>query len=319
MYQQLEPLDLKSCRLALITNGGAGKKDAHRNGLIVHDTLRPLVQDLREIPVRNGAMITQVARQAIAEGFDVVAGLGGDGTQAAIANAVTNSGAAMAVLPGGTFNYFARELGLDTMEKALAAISSGQILARDVGQVNDRIFLNNASLGLYPKILDTREDIYHRWGRSRFAAYWSVLVGLRDLYRPMRLTVRSQGLSRDYVTHLAFVARSAFQLESLGLEGAEAVRAGKFVLFIAKAQSRGGLVGGSMRLALGRVARGDDFELVVGDDVVLETGHMKRKVALDGEQGPMTMPLNLRVLPNALRIVAPAIENKPVDLAGKVA
>ncbi|MEF3048104.1 diacylglycerol/lipid kinase family protein [Pseudotabrizicola sp. L79] len=315
MYDRQEALDLSRCRVALIVNGKAGKRDAQDRLHKIRTTLEPVVGELMLCPVRKGAEIAPAARAAVAQGADVVAALGGDGTQAAVAGALVNSGAAMAVLPGGTFNYFARELGVETMDQALDALMRGQVLARDVGQINDRIFLNNASIGLYPHILASRETIYRRWGRSRVAAYWSVLVGLRNLRRPMRLQVASEGELREFVTPMAFVARSAFQLESLGLDGAEAVRNGQFALFVARGQSRRALIAASVRLAMGRMARGEDFDLVVADGFQIQTTQKRKRVALDGEQGRLSAPLSLQVLRGALRVIAP-VDTAKAALAG---
>lgn len=298
-------IDLSRAKLCLILNNKAGKKDAAAQVDRISTILGPRVGNLTLRQIRDGRDIAQAARNAVADGADIVAGLGGDGTQAAIAGAVVNSGAAMAVLPGGTFNYFARELGLETLDQALAAVVDGTIVVRDVGQVNDRIFLNNASIGLYPHILRNREDVYRRWGRSRIAAYWSVLLGLRDMRRPMRLTVNLRGETRHFVTPMAFVARSAFQLDTLGLTGAEAVRQGQFALFVARGQSRIDIAAAALRLALGWTARGTDFDMVLADGFQIETDARQKRVALDGEQDKMAVPLRMQVLSGALRVFAP--------------
>lgn len=306
MKDVLDRPDLRHSRVVVISNGRAGKKDAEATIERISQVLRPKVKELRFLRVRHGSMLTATAAQAVSDGYQIIAALGGDGTQAAIANAVARTEAVMAVLPGGTFNYFGRELGFESCEAALDAILNGHVIRRDVGRVNDAIFLNNASVGLYPQILQNREDIYRRWGRSRLAAYWSVLAGLRDLRRPMRLRVYSDTQTHLFETHLAFVARSAFQLESLGLDGAEAVRNGKFALFIAKARTRREMLAGSLRLAAGRMVRGEDFDLVTADRFVLETNQKVKRLAMDGEQGRARTPLELQVVPGALKVMAPA-------------
>lgn len=304
------PLDLSRSRLALIYNAKAGKKDAAARAGAIRDALAPRVRAFEMIPIRNGRDITPSAQAAVRGGAEVVLALGGDGTQAAVANALVNSNATMGVLPGGTFNYFARELGLDSLETALDTILQGHVLHRDVGQVNGRIFLNNASLGLYPHILRSRENVYRRWGRSRMAAYWSVLLGLRDMRRPMRLRVTLNGQTHDFHTPMAFVARSAYQLDSLGLEGGEGVRRGQFALFLAKGQSRLEMATASLRLAMGLMKRDTDFDMVLADAFEIETDTRRKRVALDGEQGKMVSPLRMQVLKGALRVLVPP-EDQP--------
>lgn len=297
-------MDLAGSRVTLIVNDKAGRQDAEARAEEVRARIAPLVREFVLRPVRDGGQIAAAARAAAKEG-GIVAALGGDGTQSAVAGALAGSDAVMAVLPGGTFNYFARELGVETLDAALDALAAGHTARRDLGSVNDRIFINNASFGLYPHILRQREEIYRRWGRSRLLAYWSVLVTLADLREPMHLTVTAEGRERDFHTPLAFVARSAYQLETLGLDGAEAVRAGHFALFLAKNTSRAGLLAAALRLAAGQTVRGADFDLVLTDDLLIETRSPRKLVALDGEKERMAAPFRLRVLRDALRVIVP--------------
>lgn len=299
-----QTLDLAQSRITLIVNAKAGKKDADARVAQIRDRLEPVARAFLLRPV-EGRDIARTARAA-AQDSDIVAGLGGDGTQSAVAGALAGTDAVMAVLPGGTFNYFARELGVETLDDALTAVAGGRVARRDLGSVNDRVFLNNASFGLYPQILKQREEIYRRWGRSRIMAYWSVLVALRDLRDPMHLTVTVDGAPRDVHTPLAFVARSAYQLETLGMDGAEAVREGHFALFIAKGKTRADLAGAALRLAMGKMARGADFDMVVSDDMEIETRNPRKLVALDGEKETMTSPFRLQVLHDALKVIVPA-------------
>lgn len=307
MTTTLRDLDLSACKVALVLNGAAGKKDAHANEAKIRDTLMPVVREFVSYPVRKGTEIAAAAKRAAREGADVVIALGGDGTQSAVAGALAGSQTIMAVLPGGTFNYFARELGVgETLDTALATLTSGKVRRIDLGDVNGRTFLNNASFGVYPEILERREAVYKRWGRSRVAAYWSVLLTLWDMRAPMHLTLTLNGETRDYRTPLAFAARSAYQLESLGLEGANEVRAGQLALFLAKGHQPRPLMAAAFRLAFGKVARGQDFELLFADEILIETRQPRRLLAFDGEKERATGPFRLRVQRDALSVIVPA-------------
>lgn len=299
-------LDIGTARVALIANAKAGQKDAESRIEEIRARLAPRVAEFAIKPLRRGSEIAGTARDAANAGFDIIAALGGDGTQSAVAAALAGSRAVQAVLPGGTFNYLARELGVATMDEALDALLGGHVEARDLGQINDRLFVNNASLGLYPQILIRRESIYRRWGRSRIAAYWSVLREIRELRAPMRLTVIADGEEHHYRTPLAFIARSAYQLESLGLDGADAIRDGRFVLFLSKGHTRRALIAAAVRLALGQARTGTDFELVISDEIVVDSNKHRKWVALDGEKIPMPAPFRLKVLKGALRVCVPA-------------
>jgi len=299
--------ELSAFKVALVLNGASGKADAHANQDKIRNKLLPHVREFVIYAVSNGADIPKAAQRAVQEGADMVIALGGDGTQSAVAGALAGTTSVMGVLPGGTFNYFARELQVgETLDAALDTLIQGQVRRLDVGEVNGRIFLNNASFGVYPKILERREAIYKRWGRSRVAAYWSVLLTLWGMRDPMHLSVTLDGEHRDYHTALAFVARSAYQLENMGLEGADAVRAGKLVLFVAKGQGPRQLIAAAFRLVIGRTARGQDFDLLVADEIQIDSRKPRRLLAFDGEKERVNGPFNLRVRHEALSVIIPA-------------
>ena len=307
MTTTAQNLTLSDCKVALVLNGASGKADAHANEDKIREKLTPHVRAFVTYPVSNGANIARAAQRAALDGADVVIALGGDGTQSAVAGALAGSDTVMGVLPGGTFNYFARELQVgETLDAALETLISGSVRRMDVGEVNGRIFLNNASFGVYPKILERREAVYKRWGRSRVAAYWSVLLTLWDMRDPMHLSLTLDGKKRDFHTPLAFVARSAYQLENMGLEGADAVRDGKLVLFLAKGHAPRQLIAAALRLAIGKVVRGQDFDLLIADEILIETRQPRRLLAFDGEKERATGPFKLRVMRDALSVIVPA-------------
>jgi len=313
MFHSPSVTDLSECRVALVVNGAAGKKDGQSQQGTIREKIAPRVREFTICSVTKGNRIADAAKQAAKDGADIVVALGGDGTQSAVAGALAGGTAVMGVLPGGTFNYFARELGVgDTVDAALDTLLAGHVRQMDLGEVNGRIFLNNASFGVYPEILERREAIYRRWGRSRMAAYWSVLVTLWDTRDPMTMAVTMDGETRQIRTSLAFAARSAFQLESLGLEGADAIREGRFALFLAKGQKRHELVATAFRLAFGKVAAGRDFDMVTAEEIMIETRKARRLLAFDGEKERMEGPFRLRVHHGALSVIvpAPAAENQ---------
>lgn len=306
MQQQTDGFDLRQARVCVVLNRGSGKKKHAALRDMLHDRLAPACGDFTLRESRRGRDLPDLARRVATEGFDLVIAAGGDGTQSAVAGALAGKDVVMGVLPGGTFNYFARDLGVgETIEDALDTILDARVAAVDVGDVNGLIFLNNVSLGAYPQILKTREGIYKRWGRSRLAAYWSVLVALRRLRRPMQLVARVDGESRRYTSALVFVARSAYQMDSFGLEGADAIRDGQLAVLIAKARRPLPLMRSALRLALGKSARDDDFDLILTDDLTIETPKTRQLVAHDGEKTVLSSPFRLLVRHGALKLLMP--------------
>lgn len=306
MADSADKFDLTRCRLCVIRNRGSGKEndDAVRQ---IEAALRPHVAAFQMRQTDRGEELADMARKAVEDGFDVIVADGGDGTQSAVAGALAGTDAIMGVLPGGTFNYFARDLGVgETLEDALETLCDSKPTHVDVGRIENLIFLNNVSLGAYPHILKTREGIYKRWGRSRLAAYWSVLVAMRRLRHPMRLTARVDGAEQTFTTALVFVARSAYQLDSFGLDGADDIRDGNFAVLIAKAKQPMPLMRSALRLAFGFSAKDSDFDLIITDELTIQTDKGRQLVAHDGEKTVMACPFHLAVWHDALRVLLPA-------------
>ncbi|WP_226623309.1 diacylglycerol/lipid kinase family protein [Alloyangia pacifica] len=255
--------------------------------------------------------ILDTARKAAGNGCAMVVAAGGDGTIGAVAAAAHEAGVPMGVIPQGTFNYFARGLDIpEDAEGAVRILASGRLREISLGEVNGEVFLNNASLGIYPLILRTREGVYQRWGRSRVAAYWSVVLALAGFRKPLRLQVEVDGRKTEMRTPLAFVANSAYQLEQFNLDGADAIRDGDFVLFTSKGTSRWELVRASLRLAMGKAQKGEEFGFVTGREITLHTHRPRALVARDGEKELMETPIRFRRRPEPLRVMVPA-ENVP--------
>lgn len=300
--------DLSRARVVAILNRRAGADDGDDVQAMLEERLAPACASFSVIRPAKGQNLTKLAAKAT-EDHDLVIAIGGDGTQAAVAQALADSGrdVAMGVIPGGTFNYFARDLGVgNTQEEAIETLLNARAEPVSVGDVNGKIFLNNISLGAYPEILERRENAYRRFGRRRFLAYWATLRTLMDLRHPLKLTAHVDGKTLEYQTALAFVAQSETQLESFGLQGAEEVKRDKLPLFIAKATSGRALIGAALRLALGRASHGEDFDLIIADDFVIDTDRPTRHVAHDGERSRVPAPLKLTIRKDALRVLVPA-------------
>ncbi|WP_274378903.1 diacylglycerol/lipid kinase family protein [Tabrizicola thermarum] len=167
--------------------------------------------------------------------------------------------AALAVLPLGTFNYFACGLNMpEDPEAAARAILSGQPHDIRVGTLNGRVFLNNVAIGLYPAILEEREATYARFRRYRFLAHIASLRTILRFQAPHRMDLYHDDTRMRIRTPMLFVARSAYQLDQFGLEGGEAISDDRFVVFLAHQQTRLGFLRLAWRLIRKRVDHGRD-------------------------------------------------------------
>ena len=292
--------------ILIILNPHSGKK---RSG----EKARQLREEVGNYPgrfvireVTEGSEIEAAVKRAVAEGYRTIAAAGGDGTICGVASALAGTGCRLGVLPLGTFNYFARGNGVpETVPEAVKVLAETPGRPVDIAEVNGRVFLNNASLGAYAKVLESRERIYRKYGRSRLAAYWSVIVALRNFRTRLRVTMTVDGEVHRFKTPMIFVANNAFQLELFNLDGADLIREGKLVALVAPDVGRWGLIAFAIRLALGGMDKGRDFELLAGRDIKVETRRRGATVARDGERERLRAPFGFLLQAEALELVAP--------------
>ena len=294
-------------RICVISNKGSGRSSREADAV---DAAMAVLGDRAMLWRVEGRDLDDAGAQAVAEGFGAIVAAGGDGTimsvAGAVAGAAQGAGRRFGVVPLGTFNYFARGLGIpEDPAGAAQVILDGHARPVSLGEVNGRLFLNNVSLGVYPAILRNREEVYRRWGRRRIAAHWSVAKTVLSLGRPLYLSLTTDGEASRVVTPLLFVARSAFQLEHFGLDGADCVAAGRMAVFVAPDTGRAGLFATAFRLVRGSTQAGRDFALACADEVTIAARSRHLTVACDGEKMRMRTPLRLRIHPDALEVFAP--------------
>jgi diacylglycerol kinase family enzyme len=252
-------------------------------------------------------LVTLAQRAAASDAGRVVAG-GGDGTINTVAAAMIDTGKTLGVLPFGTMNHFAKDLGIPLgLEGAVETIVAGHAVSVDVGEVNGRIFLNNSSLGLYPRIIQERER-QQRLGWGKWPAYvWAALGVLRrSPFLEIRLTVGGNAVPGR--TPFVFVGNNAYDMERFTIGSRACLDKGELSLYTTSHTGRLGLT----RLALGALVGGlrqdRDFLAFATTDAWVGTRHRRIRVALDGEVTIMEPPLHYRVRPKALRVLTPAIE-----------
>lgn len=302
--------------LTVILNPGSGKKAGTLSVEELEERVAALPFPTTVRHAKSGGDIARLAREALNSGTGPIVAAGGDGTICAVASVLAGTGRTMGVIPMGTFNFFARGLGIpEDVEGAVEVLQSGTPVPVTVGEVNGSLFLNNASIGAYPAILDQREGIYKRWGRSRIAAYWSVLAALATFHRPMTMKITVDGRELRRRSPLAFVAMSGYQLEQYELDGAEDVRAGRFALYVAPDTGGWGLLIHAVKLAWRRLRPGRDLELFTGREILIETRRKRRLVARDGEKEEMRNPFHFVARQDALSVLAPAPAPGEVDSA----
>ncbi len=260
---------------------------------------------------QSGEEIVELARRAVADQeVQIIVAGGGDGTVNAVASELIGTEKMLGVLPLGTLNHFAKDLNIPPdLEAAARNIIEGEATEVDVGEVNDRIFINNSSLGLYPSIVRHREQQQERLGRGKwFAAAWATFeVFRRYPLFSVRLSADGQEFRRR--TPFVFIGNNEYQMDAFNLGARSCLDAGQLSLHLTRDIGRMGLVRLAVSALFGRLREAKDFDALCTREVWIETHRKRLRVATDGEVNIMKTPLHYRVQPAALRVIAPKAVN----------
>lgn len=311
-------------RLHVLVNGAAGSvvdddqtvadveaAFASADGELDGDTVEATVEVVD--PADLADMVTRVWER---DRPDAVVIAGGDGTINAVAAAAVDSGAVLSVLPLGTFNHFAGDLGIpNELTAAAQAIATGSVRSIDVGEVNGRVFVNNSVLGAYPMMVVARERIQDvkGWGKVR-AVPVAVVHVLRNLPVHRLDLVGSEGYARQNVrTPFVFVGNGVFDNDPGTALARSSMDDGVLGVSVARVVSRWGMV----RAAVGTLVKGAeqarDLDHVQVAELTVRSRTGSTRVAFDGEVEKMAFPLHYRCRPGALKVLAPTLDDGAVD------
>jgi diacylglycerol kinase family enzyme len=291
----------------VIVNGGAGHGHDDQACEDLRAKFRAAGLNAELVLAKDGEEMIATARRALEGGAHMVAAGGGDGTINAVASVMVGSGVRFGVLPLGTLNHFAKDLGIPLdLDEAVRNLATGVPREVDVGEVNGRIFLNNSSLGLYPDIVRDREKQQRRLGRGKWpAALWATLAALRRYpFLSMRLTVKGETLARR--TPFVFIGNNRYTMQGLAIGERDCLDDGLLSLYVAQRPTRLGLLRFALDALRGKLGSERDFDVLEAAGFEIDTHRHRVHVATDGEVTVMNPPLRYRVRPGALTVMVPA-------------
>jgi diacylglycerol kinase family enzyme len=244
----------------------------------------------------------------VRENNKIIVAAGGDGTANGVASKLVNTEACLGILPMGTFNHLARDLGIPAgLNEAIALVGSGEQKSIDVGRVNDKIFLNNSSLGLYPKLVRYREE-RQRNGWRKSLALLQAIVSLTRRYSFLNMEMEIHGSRQLYKTPFVFIGNNEYEIERFNIGHRARLNAGSLSVYVARWGGRLGLIKLAWHaLVWGGLRQHKDFEEYKATKIEISTRKKFLRVALDGEVVTLSMPLRYKIIPQALRVIAPKV------------
>jgi diacylglycerol kinase family enzyme len=235
-----------------------------------------------------------------------IVAVGGDGTVSTLAQELADGSIPLGILPLGTLNHFARDLGLPLdIPGAIAVIVAGSTRQVDLGAANGRIFVNNSSVGLYPEMVRDRERQRRQSRRARWLAM--LLAIIRVLRRPpvRRLRILGAGWVKPRKTPFAFVGNNLYGLDLFTIGRRASLEDGMLCLFLADTIGARGLIRLILRAAFGRLEQSRDFERHCLAELTIDSRRRRLRVSFDGEIARLRPPIHYRSRPGALRVLAP--------------
>jgi diacylglycerol kinase family enzyme len=295
-------------KASVLLNAAAGLRPGQAPGEPAR--LRALFADhgmeaeVRELP---GPALLSAAREAAASNADVVVMGGGDGTMSAGAGGLAGTGRPMGLLPMGTLNHFARDLGVPTdLEEAVRTIADGAVREVDVAEANGRVFVNNSSLGLYPAAVSLREAWMDRGRRHKWLAMGRAALATMRWFPVVRVSLHVRESAVDVTTPMVFVGNNRYETRLFALGKRERLDEGELWVYLARDAGRLGFVRLAVRALTGRLDDSRDFLGLGLQEVVVHDRRGLLEVAFDGEVDHLAPPLRYRIRPRALRVIVPA-------------
>lgn len=251
-------------------------------------------------------LIPMLAREAVKDGLDLIVAGGGDGTISSVAEVATANGIPLGVIPLGTHNHFAKDLKIPLdFSQAVQTLAQGEPKAIDVGEINSHIFINNASIGAYPRIVEERGELIQRGQKRKslamLAATWKVFARAPLLF----VTLELDGERHFHATPFVFVGNNRYQGNLFSSRFRPSLQEGKLCVFVARCTGIGCLTRLAVSAMLNRLERSPDFEILVGEKLRVYMRRRMIRTSKDGEVLRMPTPLTFSIRKRGLQVIVP--------------
>jgi diacylglycerol kinase family enzyme len=293
--------------IAIVLNPSSGAARRPRLREELEALFRNAALDARIYEPADPRELSVAARESLEAHPEAVVAGGGDGTISAIAAVLAGTSTPLGVLPLGTLNHFAKDAGIPIdLEKAVLTIAARRTRHVDVGRVNDRVFINNASIGVYPSVVASRERL-RRQGHSKWVALALATAGV--LRRGGEVAIRLQGDRARIAarTPFVFVGNNEYLVEGFNLGARTRLDAGRLHAYFAPPVRTRDLPKLFTRALFGDPRRQRALQSMASTELWIDTPLTPSiNVACDGELLTLATPLHFQSWPGALTVFAPA-------------
>lgn len=299
--------------IEVIINASGGSFVENETERILIDAFAANGLDVNIRLAKSGDEIGKFANAAAESDAEIVVAGGGDGTIGSVAGAIYKSNKTFGILPLGTLNNFSKDLGIpQDIVGAVRVIAAGHTGEIDLAEVNGRIFINNSSIGLYPRIVRKREH-HQRLGKGKWnAAFWAAVQMFRRS-RFVRVRIEIDGKTFVRKTPFVFVGNNEYEMDLYNIGRRPAINAGKLSVYFLHHGGRMGVIKLLLKTLIGTVKQWHEFEAVMTESLTIDTKRGAIPVAFDGEVAALQTPLCYRSLPKSLKVIVPSPDPEEAD------
>ena len=260
-----------------------------------------------EIRSVNGKQVVAALDEAAASPADVVLAGGGDGTVSAAAGALMGKKKALAILPAGTMNLFARGLGIPLgLDAAIEAFADGEVREVDIATANGRPFVHQFSIGMHAKLVQLRSkmEFGSRLGKMRASAKAAYSTVMNPPKMDLKLTVGEA----EILTRTTGVGVTNNLFGEGHLPYADMPNGGVLGIYVNVAEQRAEILGFILSMARGKWRENPHVEVHQADRAILELSrtNTRMKAVIDGELVKLEKRTELLIHPGALKVLVPA-------------
>jgi YegS/Rv2252/BmrU family lipid kinase len=260
---------------------------------------------LEVVHVAQGLDCVSLIRDRMREGTRLFVAAGGDGTINAVIQPLVHTDAILGVIPAGTYNHFAKDLGIPlSWREALDVVVSGATRPIDTARINERFFVNNISMGLYPELVARREEKgrdYPRWKARLYAAF-----GTLQKFPHVAVTLDSEHHQEVIRTHVLMISNNGYDLSRLGIEAPRlALEEGRLSVYWLPHMPRLALTRFVAHYLAGRVRETPGFRSFRTSRIKVDSSKKHLHIGVDGEVVTMATPLLITIAPQSLSVKVP--------------
>jgi len=292
-------------KITIVTGESSGSTLPEEKERLIRDAFKDLNIQI-ELVILKSSEVEKKVKQLMDTDIDVIVAAGGDGTVSLIAGILAGSKTLLGVLPLGTLNHFAKDIGMPLdIKEAAEVIAKKNIKKIDMVEINGRRFINNSSIGLYPHIVKKRDKDQKINKSNKWLAMFFAAIETLKKFPTFNVTISSEGNAVHLTTSFVFVGNNKYKMEFFNPGIRDRLDEGLLTLCITRCKTRWCMIRLSFKAIFNMLHNEKDFEKYFVDEVTLNTRKNNLAISMDGEVVYMNSPLTYKIFPKLLSVIVP--------------